>query len=86
MWPLLNAMIPRICHGCIYDCPSQRDHDVCLLADDEERLLKIYSEAWSMLNLKDRILESMLSDVNISNNTEEPDLILVAGKFSYSVM
>ena len=26
----LRSCIENVCHGCINDCPSQRDHDVCL--------------------------------------------------------
>ena len=28
--PRLGDCVKDVCHGCIFDCPSQRDHDVCL--------------------------------------------------------
>ena len=60
MWELLAPLIPKVCQGCIYELPSQVDHDVCLMNDDEEdRFSIVLHRAWSILGLEAKIKESV---------------------------
>ena len=40
--PRLKDCVENVCHGCIFDCPSQRDHDVCLEDIVEQYRLSFY--------------------------------------------
>ena len=45
----LRSCIEQECYGCIYDRPSQRDHDVCLL-DIPEKYQSIFGKLISMVD------------------------------------
>ena len=60
MWPLIQKKTKELCHGCQTDHPLQKQHDVCLMMDDDERFSKTFSSAWSLINLK-----PLLEDVKL---------------------
>ena len=36
--PLIEEVIHSLCHGCYDNHPSQKQHNVCLMMEDEERI------------------------------------------------
>lgn len=66
----LSIVIKENCHGCIYDCPSQRDHDICCNPSYEEML--------------DQCLEKAISKVDINQLKSEFRKALKAVKPSVS--
>ena len=35
----LDDVVSKLCHGCVIDHPSQKQHDVCLIMKEENRIL-----------------------------------------------
>ena len=52
--------IKELCHGCQTDRPSQKQHGVCLMMDDDERFSTTFSPAWNSIDL-----EPLLEDVRL---------------------
>ena len=36
--PIIRTVSRELCHGCQVDHPSQKQHDVCLIMDEEDRI------------------------------------------------
>ena len=53
----LSKVIKENCHGCIYDCPSQRDHDICCNPSYEEVLDEYLENATSKVDVNQLSLE-----------------------------
>lgn len=43
--PLISKLVTERCHGCRIDHPSQIQHDVCVMMDEEEKIRYCMSEA-----------------------------------------
>ena len=63
MRPLLTALIPKVCHGCMWNFPSQLDHDICLGDDKVSCFHKLFVEAWSRIDLESLVRETMLMEI-----------------------
>ena len=78
MSPLLTALIPKVCHGCMFDSPGQLDHDMCLSDDEVSCFHKLFAEAWRRIDLKSLVRETMLVGIvnneEITQSTQEPIL------------
>ena len=55
---IMESLICELCYGCQVDHPSQRQHDLCLMASDKERLTATFWTAWSRMNIE-QIHESL---------------------------
>lgn len=53
----LSIVIKETCHACIYDCPSQRDHDICCNPSYEEVLNRCLENAISKVDVNQLSLE-----------------------------
>ena len=40
----------ELCYGCQIDHPSQREHDLCLMASDKDRFEATFDIAWNKLS------------------------------------
>ena len=45
----MDNVVPELCNGCIIDHPSQKQHDLCLMASERERLDTTFEPAWRLL-------------------------------------
>ena len=43
--PLISKLVTERCHGCRIGHPSQIQHDVCVMMDEEEKIRYCMSEA-----------------------------------------
>ena len=61
----LSRVIKENCYGCIYDCPSQHDHDICCNPSFEEVLDQCLEEAISKVDVNQLLVEfrKSLNDV-----------------------
>ena len=71
----MTELISKLCSGCQVNHPSQRQHDLCLMASDTERLTTTFWAAWSHMNTEQ--LHDCLGDLIFSR-------LLQKGKFIYS--
>lgn len=65
----MNSLVPVLCYGCQTDHPSQREHDLCLMATDEERTMTTFYPAWEQMNQQyylERLGEIVLERVKSS--------------------
>ena len=46
----MNSLVPVLCYGCQTNHPSQREHDLCLMATEEERMVTTFYPAWKEMN------------------------------------
>ena len=53
----LSVVMKENCHGCIYDCPSQRDHDICCNPSYEEILDRCLEKAISKVDINQLMIE-----------------------------
>ena len=48
----MGDLVKHLCFGCQVDHPSQRNHDLCLMADDEERFVRTFDASWDLVDIK----------------------------------
>lgn len=46
----MKKVVSEKCYGCQVDHPSQRQHDVCLMMEAEERLELFFDTAWQIMS------------------------------------
>ena len=73
-------VLVELCNGCRIDHPSQKQHDLCLMATDEERLERTFWAAWSCLK-SDQLYER-LGEV-IYTRVKALDKYKTVGKYVY---
>lgn len=66
----MNSLVPELCYGCQTDHPSQREHDVCLMATEEERMVLTFYPAWTQMNHQDYL--ARLGEIILARLTEDP--------------
>ena len=70
--PLLRLLVPTVCHGCVFDCPGQLDHDVCMDPETIGAFGKLLSEAWERLKIKTLVQDGdLVRDVMMENMVDE---------------
>ena len=70
--PLLRLLVPTVCHGCVFDCPGQLDHDVCMDPETIGAFGKLFPESWERLKIKTLVQDGdLVRDVMMENMVEE---------------
>lgn len=52
MWDTMGKVTSDLCFGCKHDSPGQRDHDVCLMMSESERLDHCFDTCWTRQDTK----------------------------------
>ena len=50
--PIIPSVARNLCYGCVVNHPSQVQHDICILMNEEERILHCLSEALQLVDEK----------------------------------
>ena len=47
----IQSLIPKYCHGCIVNHPSQHQHNLCLMMEWTDQVLTFFDEAYDSVDL-----------------------------------
>ncbi len=62
----LHQLLNESCYGCLYERPSQRDHDVCLMMDRREALI-LYFERLIELTPRSKVMANYINQLDKHN-------------------
>ena len=75
MAEVLGEAIKELCYGCSVDHPSQKEHDVCVMMEMEERVYHCYRKCLELVN-EDYIMEAFTMGLTVSEILRCPPVVL----------